>query len=54
MRHLAHLYSPSIVLLLWAGYLTVFGRSLIVGVTGLVGLAITLALHFHAERNELR
>lgn len=48
------LYSPSIVLLLWAGYLTVFGRSLVVGVVGLVALAVTLGVHLHAEKDQLR
>lgn len=53
MRHCLFLYSPSLVLLGWAAYLSIWGRNLTVAILGLVALAVTLGLHFHAERRQL-
>lgn len=51
---LARTYSPVVVLLVWAGWVLLFGRSDAIAVIGLVALAAALGLHVAEERNGRR
>jgi hypothetical protein len=53
-RHYMRLYSPSIVLLLLAGAVSIFGATDAILAVGMIALAGALAMHVHAELRELR